>query len=83
MTSAMDKWPPPPDSWRSLRQATYPQLLHHLKRHDQKFLHCAVVLQEQHLRCAKILCEWPLLSGVTVSPCEGQRWVKIGSAVND
>src|SRR6202011_272878 len=26
--------PPPPDSWRSLRQATYPQLLHHLKGHD-------------------------------------------------
>ncbi len=26
--------PPPPDSWRSLPQATYPQLLHHPKGHD-------------------------------------------------
>jgi Phage integrase family len=26
--------PPPPDSWRSLRRATYPQLLHHSKGHN-------------------------------------------------
>lgn len=27
--------PPPPDSWRSLRRAGYPQLLHHAAGHDR------------------------------------------------
>jgi len=27
---------PPPDSWRSLRQTTYPQLLHHSVGHDRR-----------------------------------------------
>src|SRR5262249_51761668 len=30
--------PLPPDSWRSLQRATYPQLLHHLKGHDPRRL---------------------------------------------
>src|SRR5712671_4576493 len=39
MTTAVDKWPPPPDSWRSLRRATYPQLLHHSEGHDPDTRH--------------------------------------------
>ena len=35
MTTAVGKWPAyARNSWRSLRQATYPQLLHHYRGHD-------------------------------------------------
>jgi hypothetical protein len=35
MTTAMDKWPAAARLWRSRRQPTYPQLLHHSAGHDR------------------------------------------------
>src|SRR6266702_3588860 len=37
MTTAVISSPPPPDSRRSLRRATYPQVLHHSGGHDPHF----------------------------------------------